>query len=515
MLYKSRPLYVLATLLLLTSSGAAQFSFQGIGDFGSGVVSISSDGRIVAGSTMVNGISKSALWTPTTGTVQLGNLPGGGSGSSAFGISFDGSVIVGNGSSANGVEAFRWTATNGMVGLGDLPGSGAFTSDALGVSADGGVIVGQSRRSFPAIRAFRWTAATGMTELGDLPGGANFSTAWAVSPEGGVVVGSSSSAAGEEAFYWTQTTGMLSLGDLPGGGVNSRALAVSPNGKVVVGIGTSANGQEAFRWTQAGGMVGLGSLNPFDFASRASGVSADGNVVVGIGSGVSDFNGEAFVWFPGTGMLNLRDYLLAHGITAVQGWKLTDASSVSADGRTLCGIGVNPQGQSEGWVAHIEIDNTLPPSPPVDTTEVLTPTGFSVLSGTLVSGGVTQLQSSDNTYLTVRSIGQAPMQISLTGRASRSNASELRFTIEAAAEGSTTRQEVALFDFMAGTWVPLNTKTATTTDTTVEVRTTDRPTRFLEPGTLRVQARVTFVPSGGRKVTTRGRVDRVFWTRTP
>lgn len=38
-------------------------------------------------------------------------------------------------------EAFRWTSDGGMVGLGDLPG-GRFDSFAIGVSADGSVIVG-------------------------------------------------------------------------------------------------------------------------------------------------------------------------------------------------------------------------------------------------------------------------------------------------------------------------------------------------------------------------------------
>jgi hypothetical protein len=40
-------------------------------------------------------------------------------------------------------EAFRWTAESGMVGLGDLP-DGQVLSNALGVSADGSVVVGRN-----------------------------------------------------------------------------------------------------------------------------------------------------------------------------------------------------------------------------------------------------------------------------------------------------------------------------------------------------------------------------------
>jgi probable HAF family extracellular repeat protein len=63
--------------------------------------------------------------------VGLGDLPGGDLSSFALGVSADGSVVVGAGNSAAGNEAFRWTAATGMAGLGDLPG-GSFFSDGIG-----------------------------------------------------------------------------------------------------------------------------------------------------------------------------------------------------------------------------------------------------------------------------------------------------------------------------------------------------------------------------------------------
>ena len=74
---------------------------------------------------------------------------------------------------------------------------------------------------------------------------------------------------------------MTGLGDLAGGLLLSAALAVTPDGSVVVGDSTSASGNEAFRWTAEGGMVGLGDLTGGDFFSRANAVSADGSIVVG------------------------------------------------------------------------------------------------------------------------------------------------------------------------------------------------------------------------------------------
>jgi probable HAF family extracellular repeat protein len=505
---------LVAGLLALPSAARAEFSFQGIDGLDPDIVRISGDATTVAGESG----DRPALWTPATGTAVLGDLPGGDANGSAYGISLDGAVLVGRVGSAGGIEAFRWTADGGMLGLGDLAGEGPFASAALDVSADGAVIVGHSSATWPILRAFRWTAATGILDLGSFPGGDGFAIAHAVTPDGEIVVGGSRMAAREEAFRWSAATGMVALGVVPGAS-SSRALAVSGDGGVVVGIGTGPQGFEAFRWTEASGMVGLGSLDPADFASSASGVSADGNVVVGIGSGAADFNGEAFVWFPGTGMLNLRDYLVANGVSSAQGWRLIEAASVSADGRTLVGTGLDPQGQRRVWMARIEIDEAPPPArtpgptptPPPGAPEVLSPMGFSVLSGAHVAGGVAQLLSSDDDSLRLEAAGVKKIQVSITGRASRPDVRELSFTVESAATAPRTRQEIALFDFVRNRWVTLDRRTVSGTEAAVEVRATNRPSRFVAPGTLLVQARLTFV--GRRSVPNAARIDQVFWTR--
>ena len=163
--------------------------------------------------------------TPTF--VPLGDLPGNTSThflSGAHAVSPDGSVVVGQSESASGREAFVWTAEGGMVGLGDLPG-GLFDSAALGVSADGLVIVGYSASTLnPEIpgEVFRWTAQTGMVGLGLLPGGElgspKVSVARAISADGSVIVGE---AKGQiptnilvQPFRWTEAEGMMSLGYL-------------------------------------------------------------------------------------------------------------------------------------------------------------------------------------------------------------------------------------------------------------------------------------------------------------
>ncbi len=220
-----------------------------------------------------------------------------------------------------------------MVELGYyLPGGR--DSSATGVSADGSVIVGTSS-SASGEQAFRWTAGSGMVGLGHLPGDTN-SVANGVSADGLVIVGSSSSASGSQAFRWTAGSGMIGLGHLSGT-TNNSAAGVSVDGSVIVGTSGILDGngiddtRKAFRWTAGTGMVGLGYL-PGDTVSSATAVSGDGSIVVG-NSGYS----EAFRWTAGSGMQNLRDVLVTNGLNLDPSTVLT-ADGISADGNTIVGI---------------------------------------------------------------------------------------------------------------------------------------------------------------------------------
>ncbi len=295
--------------------------------------------------------------------------------------------MVGSSSGANGNEAFRWTQATGMVGLGDLPG-GISSSYATGISADGSIVVGwgssASSGGTGRTEAFRWTQATGMVGLGDLPGGIFSSYATGISADGSIVVGWGSSASSggtgrTEAFRWAQATGMVGLGDLPGGLFYSDASGVSADGSVVVGVSEGANGWEAFRWTQATGMVGLGDLAGGSFDSAAWGVSADGSVVVGDGNSA---NGqEAFIWNSTQGMRSLQQVLTNDYGLNLNGWDLTSANAISADGLTIVGSGFDPMGNGEYWIARLDPQpepqpGTTPTNPLLPTPNPSNPDGF-------------------------------------------------------------------------------------------------------------------------------------------
>jgi len=193
-----------------------------------------------------------------------------------------------------------------------------------------------------------------MAALGDLPGGGFWSEAWAVSADGLVVVGMSDSGSSgdEEAFRWTESEGMVGLGFLGADPeepmlAGSSARAVSADGSVVVGSTSTATAtsHEPFRW-ENGVMTGLG------IRGSATGVSADGSVIVG-GAVFAGSVYEPFIWDITHGVRSLRGVLVGDCGLDLADWTLERASGISADGLTIVGYGTNPDGLTEGWIATI------------------------------------------------------------------------------------------------------------------------------------------------------------------
>ncbi|WP_286169433.1 autotransporter domain-containing protein [Rhizobium sp. NFACC06-2] len=96
-------------------------------------------------------------WNAATGSLQPLEETPSGTGSLPYAMSADGSVIVGNWEAAIGQRGFRWTEATGMVSVEEwLRSNGVavladFTLTATGVSADGNIIVGQTKNNTPYI----------------------------------------------------------------------------------------------------------------------------------------------------------------------------------------------------------------------------------------------------------------------------------------------------------------------------------------------------------------------------
>jgi probable HAF family extracellular repeat protein len=352
----------LACVIMAGPPAAAQ-SFRGLGTlngFDSEALGISADGTTVVGHSSV-----AFRWTEATGMVAIGPPN---ENSIAHAASADGSAVAGYFEPWN-LESFRWTEATGPVPLGMAPfvDPGAPFNVAYAISGDGLVVVGTTASNMPlnSNEAFRWTQAGGFQRLnGRAPMWDNME-GLGTNADGSVVVGQATrtDARGWEAYRWTAATGVIGLGDLNGDPEfqSSTATAVTPDGSVVVGF-SDAEGffDEAFRWTAATGMVGLGALStPWGIGgSQALAVSADGSVVVGWSFG--DNGPEAVIWTQAGGMRRLKNELIAQGLGAqVQGWEFQRATGISADGRSIVGIGINPQGGGEAFLARLG-----PPAPP-------------------------------------------------------------------------------------------------------------------------------------------------------
>ena len=354
---------------------AQQFEFFGLGDLAGGAAmsearAVSADGKVVVGSSSSGAIpsGEAMRWTRASGMIGLGGLPGLTSRGIASGVSADGNVVVGTAyGDGRSSEAFYWTPQSGPVGLGDLPGEPAVGSLAADVSADGQVVVGTGNFSGgggPAPvtgEAFRWTAQQGLQPLGDIPHGNGVSRAWAVSADGLTVVGKGNSGSSFQvedigtAMRWTSEEGMVSLGFVDGGEPLSWARDVSASGSTIVGGSQSPRGTVAFRWTESLGMVPLDPAAAGSTISEALGVSGNGDRIVGTNydTDLQDF--VAFVWDEGHGMRNLQQLLeqeLGLG-KSLAGWRLQQATGISADGLTIVGTGIDPDGHQQGWLTSV------------------------------------------------------------------------------------------------------------------------------------------------------------------
>jgi probable HAF family extracellular repeat protein len=261
----------------------------------------------------------------------LGDLAGGAFASSALDISGDGSTVVGYSSNGLSTEAFRWTQAGGMQALGVISPGVDHLSYGAAVSADGSVIAGYSTTATGAYNAFRWTQATGMVSLGGLGGTDGFTRADAMSADGSVIVGYSQTTAAPNGsgYRWTENTGIVPMGNLPApNDVWSWARGVSADGTVIVGQSNGFSGGQAYRWTAAGGLEDLG-LGAGATKTSATDIASDGTIVGG--GTVGGFN-RSMLWTPSAGWENLG---------TLAGYDNSLESDISEDGSLVFGMVFN------------------------------------------------------------------------------------------------------------------------------------------------------------------------------
>jgi probable HAF family extracellular repeat protein len=264
--------------------------------------------------------------------MALSDIPG-----TATGISADGAVVVGW--ETGQAKAFRWTAAGGSEHLQPLRAFGQ--SRALGVSGDGGTVVGESETY-----AVRW-GLDGFASL--LPGLPSISKAIAASWDGSIVAGTTENSGELErgAFRWSEGQEVMWLGHLPGDEI-SYTNDMTPDGRVIVGSSVRYSGAgsiRGFRWTLDGGMVGLGFV--------PTGVSDDGGLMIGLN------RSGPMIWTEDVGAVGLQPFLAGLGLD-LTGWRLVDVTANSGDGTTIAGYGYPPESATyDHWIATIPEPTTV------------------------------------------------------------------------------------------------------------------------------------------------------------
>lgn len=195
-------------------------------------------------------------------------------------------------------------------------------SQAIGLSDDGDEVVGAVGAD-----AFRWSPAGGYQVL---PGG----QAWAVTPDGTVIVGTTTTASGDEAGRWTSATGWASLGNYGGNPgcppFISNLDDLTPDAQWATGMSwQGCTGTSAMRWNATTGL----ELLPKELANRSARaytVSDDGQTAAGWHEH-STGTRRGMLWLPGGGY----SFILVSPTNAIGAGEVTDLNS---DGSIACGV---------------------------------------------------------------------------------------------------------------------------------------------------------------------------------
>jgi hypothetical protein len=154
-------------------------------------------------------------------------------------------------------------------------------------------------------------------------------------------------------------------------------------------------------------------------------------------------------------------------------------------------------------------------------TRTIAPSVVTVNPGILMSGGVTQLATSDDTVLIAQvdlSSEQAgfPITVELTSTSPDLNPSLIGFVLESRSEFPGFGQSIELYDWVAGTWVSVDYRTASTTETSMTVSAISPLERFVNQSTRQIRARLGWEPvdadiSGAWRVW----IDQAVWRIRP
>ncbi len=151
----------------------------------------------------------------------------------------------------------------------------------------------------------------------------------------------------------------------------------------------------------------------------------------------------------------------------------------------------------------------------------LAPTSFQVVRGLLLSGGLTELATSNNQFLQVRpwivpNTQVPPVEVSFEATSPTSSLTNLTFRVESKVNTAGIQQVIDLYNFSTNAWVTVDVRTLPTSDAVVEVSAPGNASDFVQSGTGTLRARVSWKPLNLTLIYPWVvSVDQVRWVITP
>jgi uncharacterized membrane protein len=336
---------VAAAIASTAALAGGKTEFKNFGQVGFVPMSMTADGSKIVGTAYFG--APGFYYTDAEGVVTIG----GGCGAGTFSISGDGSTIVGCTIDENGKQvAAKWLGNESWQSLGSVAGAvscDSGLSSSWGVDYHGQTAVGLAYLAqLCRAHAGSWDLVGGgpATDLGSLVPNA-YTRANAISGDGHTIAGWQDDQVGQrQGATWVdgvESSLLTASGDHVG-----EIAWINYDGTSMCGSGYPYGSTDAWVWTAKGGFTAISTGPIYKNNVVAIAASDDGSMVIGI---ARDPQGTPKGWFFSKGKLTwMGDYLAKKRMAA--GWTGTIPTTISPDGKTLAGQGINPDGQIEGWV---------------------------------------------------------------------------------------------------------------------------------------------------------------------
>jgi hypothetical protein len=153
--------------------------------------------------------------------------------------------------------------------------------------------------------------------------------------------------------------------------------------------------------------------------------------------------------------------------------------------------------------------------------EIVQPDAMTIVRGLWIDGDLEDLYFSDDSRVVVQPAALVPLpgppvQVEVTGVSPMDNPSELRFRYEGHVTVNPVEQEILLFNYDTEQYDLVDVHVAATSDELMDIVITDNPQRYIEAGTGRVTALMTFISLTFEEyIFAVAHLDRAVWMISP